>query len=69
MPSLEWIGLKLDDLTRFYVKNEANFLFELNKYDLQIANSLINKFKPLEEFELIDQVNGRVVYLFFRSEK
>ena len=56
IPCLEWIGLRIDDLNRFYLKNQENFLISLNKHDVQIANSLIKKFETLEEYDLIEQV-------------
>ena len=56
IPCLEWIGLRIDDLNRFYLKNQDNYLIALNKHDIQIANSLIKKFEALQEYDLIEQV-------------
>ena len=60
VPSLEWIGLKLDDLEIFQVRNESNFLMKLTQHDTKIAKGLITKFKLLNEYDLVKQV----IFLF-----
>ncbi len=57
LPSLEWIGLKLDDLEFFYLKNKSELLMELTQQDIKIAKGLIKKLKKVNECELVKQVN------------
>ncbi len=67
MPSLKWIGLKLDDLDRFHLANRERFVFKLNEPDRLIARSLIKKFTELEEYELIEQV--KLVFFLLETKK
>ena len=46
----------MDDLEIFELKQKQNFVFKLNEHDKRIALSLIDKFKSLNEYELIKQV-------------
>jgi hypothetical protein len=57
IPTLEWIGLKLDDLELFYMKNKECYLMKLTQHDVRMAKNLIEKFKLLNEYNLINQVN------------
>lgn len=58
VPSLEWLGLKLDDLDRFLLDRKENYLFELNKHDRMLAVGLTKKLTDLQEYELIKQVKS-----------
>jgi hypothetical protein len=66
IPCLEWIGLRIEDLDRFYLKNQDNYLIPLNKHDIQIANSLIKKFRELKEYDLIEQVKILLIFLLIQ---
>lgn len=61
MPTLEWIGLKLDDLEVFQIKNQHQFVMPLNKRDIAIAKGLIERLELANEYDLIKQVNKIII--------
>jgi len=63
LPSLEWIGLKLDDLEVFYLKNSPRLVMKLTQHDIRIAQGLIKRFKSLNESDLVKQVNLFEIFL------
>ena len=55
VPSLEWIGLKITDLSIFEF-NSKSLLQNLNESDKRISKSLLEKLFLTKEFDLIKQV-------------
>ena len=58
VPSIEWIGLKITDLSIFEL-NLKELLFNLTDNDKAIGKSLIEKLKFNQEFEIIKQVKKK----------
>ena len=56
IPTLKWLGLKLDELSIFPLQRGEQYLMDLTTRDIRIAQGLMKKLAKANEFDLIKQV-------------